>query len=318
MNTLPNRPTGSQKTSGRNSQPTKTPELVCVAMSPNGRLIAAANKAGDIHLWKTNSEKPTKILKGVGLDIHFTPDNRFLVGLGLGKVEVWDIETGRLEKKLPGECQLLFWVAISPNSRILAGENQQMGNLQRHRSFCELWHLQKASLIRRWQLDNPASGLSFSPDGETLTIIIDGAVQLWDAHTGQLITVLRNNGRVSSESVTYLQRNETLVAGNTDGTITMWNVKTGHIIGEYAIDFGRPIHRLFKSSSSEWLIALSRDAFLWRTTSHARVRIIPLEGSTFKGAGLSSDGNTLMVAKDDDIKVFETRTGKLKRIIRWK
>jgi len=54
---------------------------------------------------------------------------------------------------------------------------------------------------------------------------LDEVIRLWDVHAGEFLKVFE--GHISTvNSVTFISR-ETLVSSSHDGTIKVWNVKTG-------------------------------------------------------------------------------------------
>lgn len=106
-------------------------QVLDVAWSPDGLLLAAANQNGSIHLWdaETGTIKQTfdNSDKAV-LAVDWSPDGRKIVAGGRDNlVTIWDVTKGNKFKQVEGEnggecssCQAVTSLAWSPDGNLIA------------------------------------------------------------------------------------------------------------------------------------------------------------------------------------------------------
>ena len=102
-------------------------ELRSLAISPDGRTVAAGARNGMILAWAVAAGKSIRAPKGHTADVWslaFAPDGTTLVSgsgawLQPGEVKVWETGSGRLTKTLKHTGEALC-LAISPDGKIIA------------------------------------------------------------------------------------------------------------------------------------------------------------------------------------------------------
>ncbi|MEH2135366.1 WD40 repeat domain-containing protein, partial [Nostoc sp.] len=74
------------------------------------------------------------------------------------------------------------------------------------------------------------NSVAFSLDGKTIaSASTDKTVKLWDAATGQLITILKGHSDAVN-SVAFSLDGKTIASASTDKTVKLWDVATGKSI----------------------------------------------------------------------------------------
>lgn len=142
-----------------------------VALSPDGRSLAVA-RTSDVEIIDvaTRRRRASFSLDSVLFDLRFTPDARYLVGVGgKGWARAWSTSTWRpAGRRLGGHTGLVFWQSISPDSRTLAtGATDgtiRLFDLRRQRPL-------GAPLPA---LPNRQAVPQFSADGASLFVLTDG------------------------------------------------------------------------------------------------------------------------------------------------
>jgi len=195
----------------------------CVALTPDGALVAAGGADGRIHLWDAATGKPKGDLPG-----HAGGVTALAVGCnGLvlasagrdGAVYLWDLERRKELKLLRGHTGAVLALAFAPDSRTAAsgGEDQTV----------RLWDVvagQERSRLRGHAA--AVTALAFSPDGATLaTGGWGGAVRQWSVADGKPLRQLLDRGG-GVRAVAYSPDGRRLVAGG-GRALRQWSADTG-------------------------------------------------------------------------------------------
>ncbi len=156
------------------------------ALSPDGRLAAAAPTDKSVVVWETGSGTRRATLTGHTKNVQmvaFGPDSNVLASAAADGLRLWDAGTGREVAALSeGATGLMCCVFDATGSRVAAGDGA--GNIT-------LWDV--ASRARVWTVrasDSAIYRLGFSPDGTRLAAASQ-ACPLLDTATGTVVLTLR-------------------------------------------------------------------------------------------------------------------------------
>ena len=214
-------------------------EVMSMALSRDGRILAVAGSDGTVTLWAIATGQISDLAGFTGRveSVAFSPDGRILASsenepqpLQPGQprrpassttVRLWDLATGQATRlsSMPdtyGGSPLAF----HPSGRTLAGSAGMDGTIR----LLDLAAGQVTTLTGHTSGINAAA---FSPDGRTLaTGSTDTTIRLWDLATGQTtITVNPHGGYVVA--VAFSPDGHTLASASTDNTVRLWNAATG-------------------------------------------------------------------------------------------
>jgi len=302
------------------------PKLAPVASSLRGELIY------------------THALKTIAFDPHGT---LLATGNGDGRVQLWTVADGRLERSIQAHLNWAFSVSFSPDGQLLAsggGDNvvrvwdvatgEKRHELAGHTDdvhavvfLGDSRHLASASddkTVRIWDLatgnvdvltghTRQVTAMAVRPDGKLLaTASHDGTVRLWNSKTGEHVRTLEGH-EADVVDVAFGKEGGKLATASYDKTARLWNVQTGEPLRTF-------------SGPDDWVfaVALSPDGaklatgsgdknlWLWNVPTGKAEHVIWI-GADISDLDYAPDGHMLaVVSTDGTVRLFDV-TGDLPR-----
>jgi WD40 repeat protein len=327
----------------RNIVSTPAP-IASLAVSPDGRILAAGDDAHTIRLWRfTDPAHPAPLgqpLTGhtdVVNSLAFSPDGRTLAsGSSDRTVRLWSLsgpsDPKSLGQPLTGHTGAVKSVAFSRDGHTLASGSSD-------------------HTVRLWNLADPAQpvptgvpltghtntvfGLAFSSDGRTLASGSgDSTVRLWNladpAHPVPLGGPLTGHTDIVF-SVAFSPDGRTLAAGSRDNEVRLWNVSEpdnpsplGHPLSSYSRTSG--VFSVAFSPDGRTLASGNRDASirLWDLTNpdHPAMESRYGHNAAVSSVAFSRDGHTLVSGDRDatvrtwnlDVQPLQGHTGVVRSV----
>jgi WD40 repeat protein len=311
-------------------------EIEGLVFSPDSRTLAS--RGLEVALWDPASGANIQTLSAAGsVDaLAFAPDGKtvltgsFLLNSKSGvdwNFQVWDLGSGKevrsfkdpQAKKEPSLIQVLV---SSPDGRFVALSDYST------REFL-LLDAATGKVVRRFGERLGASCAAFSPDSKTLaTGDLFHRVRLWEVDTGRE-KLLFDEHTSALNSVALSADAKTVATTSYDGAVRLWAFPSGKHIRSLRGHDGAVLSAAF-SPLGGLLATAGADGTvrLWDPETGRQVRKINSahedtqgkkgEAAMVRSLAFSPDGKSLATGGADQVRLWETDTGKLLRTVRRK
>ncbi len=181
-----------------------TDKIICVAISPDGKLIATGSKDNTIRLFETEYLREIQNLpmhhSGDVTTLSFSPDSKLLLSGSKDKnVVLWDLETIGNIKIFQGNSKKVNAVAFSPDGKFIASGGDDM--------FIRIWDLyniEKPIYVLRGH-GRAINTIDFTPDGRFLgSASDDHKIRLWEYKTTKMLDLKNGIANYIDEPVKYM------------------------------------------------------------------------------------------------------------------
>jgi WD40 repeat protein len=154
-----------------------------IAISPNGKFLAAGSFDTDVRVWSTKNGEMVRRIDEILVStfaMEFTPDGKYLLTGGVDRIlYLWDTSTWKLARKFAGQPEMISAISVAPGGRWIAtGGESEFANdnpvkiLVRDASTGEV--------VRSFDAPRHVESLAFSPDATLLAAAYGRkSIQLW-------------------------------------------------------------------------------------------------------------------------------------------
>jgi WD40 repeat protein len=308
--------------------------LLLVALSPDGRYLAAQGSTGPIRLWDLKQGGAPRAFKSAPswrFALTFSEDSRWLAAGGKdSKARLWEVASGRV-RVLTGARFSVSSVDFTPDSKWLAAgshdgsariypvEERYPLTVTRHEGA-----LPATAVSLDWRHLDPSelqaimasvvSAVAFTPDGRHVLSAgkRDGLVRLSTLEGEPRAAVKAHAGAMTAAFV--LPDGRRLATAGQDGTVVLWDEQARRLQ-----ELKGPVQRLDVLSLSKdgaWVAAGSSqgEVWLWSTAS-GQGRTLGRHPKGIRGLAFSPDGHHLVSGDaSGEVWRWETASGQGQRL----
>jgi WD40 repeat protein len=296
--------------------------LTCLALSPDGKTLAAGGLDGPVELWDFETGESTGRLKDKFtqrvVSLAFSPDSQVIAAISYERgCELWDWKAGQRLRTLSGRFRS---AAFAQDGKTLAAK-EDLG--------FSLWDVGEGKLVRR--LGDKAGwgwGFAVSPDGGAIAEVENETVHVWQPTTGKELCRLEGHADWI-RAVAFSPDGKRLAAAGENRTIRIWDLASHKQIHPFASEPGGLVDAQFIGDSARLAVRHSFEGvacsvattitgpgkLTLRFWEPGKTGAAVSEARTYEGraALISPDGNRLIRPGDDrdgTLQVHDAKTGK--------
>ncbi len=299
----------SQIISVRNTDPPRP--IRDIALSPDGKTLAAVGPYNDVHLFDLRSEQYRRIPTTHSADlfaVNFTANGEQIVTSSLdGTIRILDAHQGQQLRMLRGHSQTFEHVSYSPDGRF--------GLLADRINPAPIFDPSgNATIELTGNFGSFGAGV-FSLDGKKVAVVgrDDGTLRILNVSNGKEIWAFKNQWPLHAVA---FSRNGKMIAigGSESGTVRVFDTDTGEILNVLNGPMGT-ISAIAFSPDSERVLAASWDQTAYIMHRHGREKDLRLTEDKFwiSAAAFSPDGQYVIASGADDtaVRLFNATDGHL-------
>ena len=315
-----------------------------IAVSPNGRWIAAGGSGGGFHIWDASTLDDVRVLQVASAiqSMEFHPDSkRLYIGDNSGQIHIYDLDANRVVSSHSVHRSTIYGLRFSPDGGLIgsASADDDLA-LSDANNLTEIARVTFASNVNAVAFDS-SGDLVACCDNDDLIHIIDvktqAEIQTLKGHTGNVLSIdfglddelgsCSNDGtfrfwdvktgeeKRAQEHVLrldFVALNSTgtmLASGGQDGVLRLWDLRNGALAAQY--DHGGAIHdAVFSPDESIIITTDASNALVLRDVETGEI-VDRIQTIGAERVAISLDGRWMAAGlASGDIRIWAHSSGK--------
>lgn len=272
--------------------------LWSASFSPDGRFFVTAGRNGITTLWDMATGRPAHSLarhEHWVTAAAFAPDGKTIATASRDTtVRLWSVDTGALLRTFTGHTAAVTSVIFSSDGRLLATRASDKS--------ARVWDVPGGAEVQHFDpKERPVDSIAFSPDGQSLVTGWNAVARVWDTTAWQHLRAIGPHTiGFELRAVAFSPDARVLLTASGDGTLKLWNVKSGAALRTLNAH-GDQVRSAVFSSDGRFLLTASSDrtAKLWNASTGAELRTFAGHTGSVNAAAFSNDGKYVLTASDD-------------------
>jgi serine/threonine protein kinase/WD40 repeat protein len=286
-----------------------------VAISPDGKTVAAGGADGQIWIWDADKADPRAALAAApaGKDvwaIAFAPDGTLFSTCSGPIIKRWDLAKEKVIAETPKSSrpEVSALILSADGKRLYTGD---------WGAAIQEWDAERLERLRTWTFSGWVNGLALSADGKHLASTgTDGFVHVLNLESGREVQRMSLAGAYG-HGVAFGPDGSLLIASDADGAVRGWDWRTGVPVGVPLTLSGETLRPRFFPNSGEFAIPAGNAVRRCRMADQPGRLVIFDPDVRVRGLDYSPDGDRLAIAHEGVLSEFRLEDGKLTRSPRF-
>lgn len=296
--------------------------VTALAITPDGKqVVTGAHKT--IKIWdltliqkKSKIKSITKHNSSVQA-VAITPDGKQAIsGDGNGTIIIWDIDSQKPLKTLPGSYNGIKSIAVTPDGQKFVSTFVSNDNYK----GVTIWDIHDTKrTLGNWKAEKEVETVAITPDSKYIVAGLYNSIIIWDLEYRNIFIELDDRDLRPITSVVITPDGKYIIAGTVGNLLFVWDFKSGHNIKVIELlnewnghDSREYITSIAVTPNSEQIISASSDKSLriWDIAQGKELKNFSIHNNSANTVVVTPSGE-FAISADDTIKVWHIQTGKI-------